>query len=201
MSSSHEHPSLCMQVTIEQRDRAETLLQEAYADGRIDEPDFDSRMKQVLTAQTRMDLNEAFYGLVEVPTAAAEPAAYDGDPRLVPLEPGQPAGRGAAAFAHFSVFLLWLFGPGLVLALSPAGSYARREAAKAFNFQFLSAMVLVPMYVIAGIPGFDLLDWLLSLLGISWFVLTLVGGGKALRGENWHNPVSNTVKLKVLRDE
>lgn len=201
MSSSHEHASLSMQVTIEQRDRAETLLQEAYADGRIDEPDFDSRIEQVLTAQTRKDLNEAFYGLVEVPNATPEPVTYSGDPRLGRLEPGQPAGRGAAAFAHFSVFLLWLFGPGLVFALSPAGSDARREAAKAFNFQLLSALVLVPFYVIAGIPGFDLLDWLLSLVGLSWFVLTLVGGGKALRGENWNNPVTNAVKLKVLREE
>lgn len=199
MSSSHEHPSLTMRVTPEQRDRAESLLKDAYADGRLDEPAFDTRIDQVLTARTRRDLNEAFFGLVEMPSPSPQATSA----HLAPARPGptQEPGRGPAGLAHFSVFLLWLFGPGLVYALSPAGSYPRREAAKAFNFQLISAMVLVPMYIVAGIPGFDLLDWLLSLIGLSWFVLTLVGGGKALRGENWRNPVTSAVKLKALSEE
>lgn len=202
MSSSHEHPSLTMHVTPEQRDRAESLLKDAYADGRLDEPEFDTRIDQVLTAQTRRDLNEAFFGLVEVPSPSPHaPGATSA--HLPPARPGprQEPGRGPAGFAHFSVFLLWLFGPGFVYALSPAGSYARREAAKAFNFQLISSFVLVPMYIVAGIPGFDLIDWLLSLVGLSWFVLTLVGGGKALKGETWRNPVTSAVKLKVLSEE
>ena len=35
MSATYEHPSLHMHVTPEQRDRAESWLKEAYADGRI----------------------------------------------------------------------------------------------------------------------------------------------------------------------
>lgn len=202
MSSSREHPSLTMRVTAEQRDRAEALLKDAYADGRLDEPEFDSRIDQVLAAQTRRDLNQAFYGLVEIPTSAPEtqppPAPHQAPVRL---EPGQQPGRGLAAFAHLSVFFAWLLGPGLVYATSPAGSYPRREAAKAFNFQLLSAAVLVPLYIVAGIPGFDLLDWLLSLVGISWLVLTLVGGAKALKGEDWRNPVRDILKLEVLPEK
>ena len=68
MNAIYEHPSLKMQVTPEQRDRAESWLKEAYADGRIGESEFDQRIGQVLTAVTRKELNEAFYGLVQIPT-------------------------------------------------------------------------------------------------------------------------------------
>ena len=197
MGSSHEHPSLTLPVTPEQRGRAEDLLKQAYAEGRIDEPEFHSRIGQVLAAHTRKDLNAAFYGLVEIPESSAAPT----DKPVARPEPDRPDGRGAAAFAHFSVFLLWLLGPGLIYAVSPAGSYARNQAARAFNFQLLAAVVLVPLYIITGINGFDALDWLLTMVGLSWFVLTLVGGGKALRGEDWRNPVTSAVKLRVLPDE
>ena len=63
MNAIYEHPSLKMHVTTEQRDRAESWLKEAYADGRISELEFDQRIGQVLTAVTRKELNEAFYGL------------------------------------------------------------------------------------------------------------------------------------------
>ena len=68
MNAIYEHPSLKMHVTPEQRDRAESWLKEAYADGRISESEFDQRIGQVLSAVTRKELNEAFYGLVQVPT-------------------------------------------------------------------------------------------------------------------------------------
>ena len=68
MNAIYEHPSLKMHVTPEQRDRAESWLKEAYADGRISELEFDQRIGQVLSAVSRKDLNEAFYGLVQVPT-------------------------------------------------------------------------------------------------------------------------------------
>lgn len=199
MSSSHEHPSLTMRVTPEQRDRAESLLKDVYADGRIDEPEFDSRISQALTAQTRKDLNQAFYGLVEVPDPLLDPRASSARQPPVQPERGQQPGRGIAALAHFSVFFLWLFGPGLVFALSPAESHARREAAKSFNFQLIASMVLVPMYIIAGAGGgSEVFDWLLTLVGFTWFVLTVIGGDKAWRGQNWHNPVTSAVKLKAL---
>ncbi len=121
------------------------MLKDAYADGRIDGLEFDSRIDQVLAATTRKDLNQAFYGPVKVPTPPTAPETRGAQPPVRVAAPGQQPGRGAAAFAHFSVFLLWLFGPGVVFAVSPAGSYARREAAKAFNFQVVSAIVLVPL--------------------------------------------------------
>ena len=81
MNSTYEHPSLKLYVTPEQRDRAETWLKEAYADGRISELEFDQRIGQVLSATTRKELNEAFYGLVQIPTPS----------RALGIHPASPA--------------------------------------------------------------------------------------------------------------
>ena len=132
-----------MYVTPEQRDRAESWLKEAYADGRISEVEFDSRIGQVLTAETRKELNEAFYGLVQIPTPSRALGVHPAYQPLMRPETRQQAGRGVAGLAHFSVFFLWLLGPGLVFALSSPGTYARREAAKAFNFQLISFIAFV----------------------------------------------------------
>ncbi len=35
---------------------------------------------------------------------------------------------------------------------------------------------------------------------IGWVVLTIVGGAKALQGDDWKNPVKNVVKLEVLSE-
>jgi uncharacterized Tic20 family protein len=201
MTAMYEHPSLKMQVTPQQRDRAENFLKEAYAGGRISEPEFDHRIGQVLSAVNRKELNEAFYGLVQVPTPSTALGLHPAYQPLVRPEVRQQAGRGVAGFAHFSVFFFWLFGPGLVFALSTPGTYARREAAKAFNFQLISSIAFLTMMIVGGILNSDLVGGLFGLLGIAWFVLTILGGAKALQGEDWKNPVKNVVKLEVLSEK
>ena len=201
MNAIYEHPSLKMHVTTEQRDRAESWLKEAYADGRISELEFDQRIGQVLSAVSRKDLNEAFYGLVQVPTPSRALGVHPAYQPLVRPETRQQAGRGVAGFAHFSFFFMWLFGPGLVYALSSPGTYARREAAKAFNFQLISTIAFFTMAIIGGITNSDLIGGLLGLLCLGWFILTIVGGAKALQGEDWKNPVKSVVKLEVLSEK
>ena len=201
MTATYEHPSLKMHVTPQQRDRAEDWLKEAYADGRISEPEFDRRIGQVLSAVSRKDLNDAFYGLVSVPTPSRALGVHPAYQPLVRPEVRQQAGRGVAGLAHFSVFFFWLFGPGLVFALSTPGTYARREAAKAFNFQLISTIAFFVMAIVGGVVDSNVIDGLLGLLGVGWFVLTIVGGAKALQGENWKNPVKNVVKLEVLSEK
>ena len=100
MNAIYEHPSLKMQVTPEQRDRAESWLKDAYADGRISESEFDRRIGQVLTADTRKELNEAFYGLVQIPTPSRALGAHPAYQPLVRPETREQAGRGAAAVAQ-----------------------------------------------------------------------------------------------------
>ncbi len=201
MSAMSEHPSLKMHVTSDQRDRAEDWLKEAYADGRITELEFDTRIGQVITAETRKDLNEAFYGLVQVPTPSRALGVHPAYQPLVRPETREQAGRGVAGFAHFSVFFFWLLGPGLVFALSTPGTHARREAAKAFNFQLISFIVLIVTGILAGITGLDVFEWVMPFMFLGWFILTIIGGAKALQGDNWRNPVKSVLKLEVLSEK
>ena len=196
----YPHPTLQMSVTPEQRDRAVSWLQQAYAEDRIGESELDRRLGQVLEATNRRDLNQAFYGMVEVPVASRAMGLHPAYQPLVRPEVRQQAGRGAAGFAHFSVFVLWLAGPLLVFALSAPGSYARREAAKAFNFQLVSFLLLVGTGVVSAIVPGDAFSPLVGLLAVAWFVLTLVGGAKALQGEDFRNPVTRALPLKVLSE-
>jgi uncharacterized membrane protein len=201
MDITYEHPSLKLHVTPDQRDRAESWLKEAYADGRISEDEFDRRIGQVISSVTRKELNEAFYGLVQVPTTSRALGVHPAYQPLVRPETRQQAGRGVAAFAHFSVFFVWLFGPGLVFALSTPGTYARREAAKAFNFQLISTVAFIAAGIISSIANSDILGGLFGLMGLGWLILTIVGGAKALQGEDWRNPVKSVVKLEVLSEK
>jgi uncharacterized Tic20 family protein len=195
-----QHPTLQMSVTPEQRDRAVSWLQQAYAEDRIGESELDWRLGQVLEATNRKDLNQAFYGMVEVPVASRAMGLHPAYQPLVRPEVRQQAGRGAAGFAHLSVFFLWLLGPLVVFGLSAPGSYARREAAKAFNFQLLSFLLFVSGAILSSIFPGDVFDPVLGLMALGWFVLTIVGGAKALQGESWRNPVTRALKLQVLSE-
>jgi uncharacterized Tic20 family protein len=201
MSAVYEHPSLRLHVTPEQRDRAEAWLKDAYAEGRVSEEEFDRRMGQVLGAVTRKDLNEAFYGLVSVPLPSQTLGVHPAYRPMIRPEVRQQAGRGAAAFAHFSALFSWILGPGLVFALSQPGSYARREAAKAFNFQLVALLSLIVVAILGGITGLSIFEWILPLMWLGWLVLTIVGGAKALQGDDWRNPVKAVLKLEVLSEK
>ena len=147
---------------------------------------------------TRKDLNDAFFGLVQVPASSRALGLHPAYQPLVRPETRQQAGRGVAGLAHFSVFLFWILGPALVFALSTPGTYARREAAKAFNFQLISAVGFIGLAITGGITGLDVFGGIAMLGMLAWFVLTIVGGAKALQGDDWTNPVKHVVKLDVL---
>lgn len=200
MNAAYEHPSLKMYVTGEQRDRAESWLKEAYAEGRISEAEFDHRIGQVISSVTRRDLNEAFYGLVQVPTPSRALGLHPAYQSLNPTK-HETSGRGVAALAHFSVFFMWILGPGLVYALSSKGSYAKREAAKAFNFQVVAAISFMAVGILSGITNLDIFEWVFPLMGFAWFVLTILGGAKAAQGENWRNPVKSVIKIEMLSEK
>jgi uncharacterized Tic20 family protein len=199
--NAYPHPSLQMNVTPEQRERAVSWLQQAYAEDRIGESELDWRLGQVLEANNRRELNQAFYGIVAVPLASQAVGLHPAYQPLVRPEVRQQVGRGAAGFAHLSVFVLWLLGPLLVFGLSAPGSYARREAAKAFNFQLLSFLLLAGGAIINSVLPGDGFGSILGLMGVAWFVLTIVGGAKALQGEDWRNPVTRALKLQVLNEK
>lgn len=201
MSATFEHPSLSLPVTDEQRQRAENWLQEAYADGRVSAEEFERRIGQVLGAGTRRQLNEAFYGLVQVPLAAQAVGLHPGYQPLVRPEARQQMGRGAAGIAHFSALFTSIFGPLFVFALSRQGSYSRKEAAKAFNFQLVSLIAWIGLITAASITDITLLNVLLGIATVGWVVLTIFGGAKALQGDDWTNPVKKIVKIEALSEK
>jgi uncharacterized membrane protein len=201
MTAMYEHPSLKMHVTSEQRDRAEDWLKEAYADGRISESEFDTRIGQVLSADNRKELNEAFYGLVHVPSPSQAVGVHPAYQPFIRPETRDQAGRGVGAFAHFASLPFWLVGPALVYALSSPGTYARREAAKAFNFTLVTFLGLVASGILGAITNLDLFNMISGIIFVGWVVLTIVGGAKAAHGESWKNPVKQVVKLEVLSEK
>ena len=81
------------------------------------------------------------------------------------------------------------------------GTYARREAAKSFNFQLISSIAFVLVAILGGITNLDIFGWLIPFMGLGWLILTIVGGAKALQGEDWKNPVKNVIKLEVLSEK
>jgi uncharacterized Tic20 family protein len=219
MNASYEHPSLRTPVTQEQRDRAAEHLQAAYAEGRISEEEFDRRIGQVLAANTRKDLNEAFFGLVDVPVPPSGPTygpSYNTSSSYRSYGPSTSAGmspydshypvpqQGTAggALAHFSGLFTSIIGPGIGYAVSSPGSLARKESAKAFNFQLIALIAVVIGGILQGITHHNgMIDFIVGLGWIAWVVLSIIGGVKAAKGQDWTNPVKKVVKLNVLSEK
>jgi hypothetical protein len=74
-----------------ERDAATARLQEAFAEGRLDDAEFDTRMRSALSAGTRADLDGL---LADLP--ADSPAA--GQPAVAGSGPGRAPGKLAVAF-------------------------------------------------------------------------------------------------------
>lgn len=199
MNGTFEHPSLKMPVTDEQRERAEKWLQQAYAEDRISEDEFDRRIGQVIAAGTRRDLNAAFFGLVHVP---APSQALGVHPAYRPMpHRTESANRGTAAIAHFSGLFTSFLGPGVMYALAGKDSYGRKEAAKAFNFQVISIVTLIIAGIASSLLPNAIDNILFPLISIGWLLFTIVGGAKAAQGEDWTNPVRKVVKLEILKEK
>lgn len=199
MNGTFEHPSLKLPVTDVQRERAEQWLQEAYADNRISEDEFDQRIGQVIGASTRRDLNAAFLGLVHVPVpsqALGVHPAYQPMPHRT-----ESANRGTGAVAHFSALFTSFVGPGIIYALAERGSYGRKEAAKAFNFQVISVVALFVAGIVSSLMPNSIDGIFFPLISIAWLLFTVVGGAKAAQGEDWTNPVRKVVRLEILKEK
>ncbi len=63
-----------------ERDAATQRLQEAFAEGRLDDSEFDQRMRTALSARTRPELDQLLADLPAPSPAATPPAAAGGRP-------------------------------------------------------------------------------------------------------------------------
>lgn len=192
--ASANDPSLDWSVTPDQHARAESYLQNAYAEGRINGEEFEDRISLALQATTRRELNEAFTGLANIGpgSSAIARTGYLSD-TIVPVTRNQ--GTTAGAIAHFSSAPTWLFGPGLIALGTQKGTPAHREAAKAFNATVSATIVIVILSMLSFIPFMNRVTGIAFVL---WVVFAVIGGVMANRGKDWTNPYSRLLPLKVL---
>ena len=162
-----------------------------------------------ISADTRKELNEAFYGLVQVPDAV--PGARACTRRTSRWSGPRPGSRPVAespASRTSRSFFLWLFGPAAGLRPRPAGQLRPAGGGQGVQLPARSRCVafIGCWHPRRRSPDCGIFGWLFGLMRIGWFVLTIVGGAKALQGEDWKNPVKNVVKARgavgeVARDD
>ncbi|MGI8451306.1 MAG: DUF1707 SHOCT-like domain-containing protein [Streptosporangiaceae bacterium] len=80
-----------MRASDRERDAATNRLQEAFAEGRLDDADFDTRMRSALSARTRADLDGLLADLPPASPAVTRPA-------VAGTSPGRAPGKLAVAF-------------------------------------------------------------------------------------------------------
>ncbi|WP_026925954.1 DUF1707 and DUF4870 domain-containing protein [Granulicoccus phenolivorans] len=206
-------------ISTAERDRAVDMISQAYAEGRLNETELDARLNQVMTAQTRPELNQALYGLVD-PYRDTYAAGYPQADPYAGYQPGYPAYRATdpsgyaptgqhlapygqlsqsertgAGLTHLSGLAAGPVVPAIVYFTSDRGSVLRAEAAQAFNFQLFGVFATIAMAIIGGIVDLPLA----GIVGLAWFILTVISAVKAFQGERWENPVTKRINWKPLR--
>lgn len=197
-------PASTLRVSDAERDEAVTTIQVAYADGRIDEMVLERHLDLALGARTRVELLQALEGIrrPEPQVGWRERATWQPPTALATTARHLPAGgmdrHTAHGLTHLSALPFSILGPGAVWLWSSPGTDLRREAAKAVNFQ----AIILAASLAAGLAGLILnVGWLSSIVGLAWFILTVVSGVKAFRGEPWENPVTAIVGRRLVSEE
>ena len=170
------------------REKAIDIVQRAYAEGRINEPELEHRLGLILEANSPQQLRMAIADLPTPPRA------------LTPTQPGAVAtglassSTDTAALIHFTGLFSGPIGPGLAWLATKNGSVVNREAAKALNYQILAAAG----FVVGGILSFIGLGFLLFLWTAGWMALTIISVVKANRGEDWENPLTQITGFQPI---
>ncbi|MFT4296716.1 MAG: DUF1707 and DUF4870 domain-containing protein [Micropruina sp.] len=190
-------------VSKQDRDGAERRLREAFGQGRMTSAEFEARMSRVIMADRLDQLAAAVDGPLPIEPLSYGHRGYEPGGavtgEVVPVRTGPDRSTTTAVLAHLSPFLLWLFGPLIIWAISPVGSYAKREAAKAFNWQLVaSALGLAASMVGWLLPGDG--NPVARIWTVIWVVFTVLGAIGAGRGKDWRNPVRALVPWEVLSE-
>jgi uncharacterized protein len=176
-----------LRVSDEEREQAVRMLQNAYAEGRIDHAELDHRVGDALEALDRADLSAALRGL---PLPASDPAAgaVEAPAGVGPAAVPSGSERLWALTAHWSGYFTWFVVP-MVIAVTKGKSseFVRTQAWEAANFHltFIGANIAVGM---ATAVTFGLAGLLFVPLAMVWLVLTGMGGLSAAVGNRWRYP-------------
>lgn len=170
-----------LRVSTAERDRVVGVLQDAYAEGRIDHAEFDARVGDALAARTYADLDVPLRGLV----APTPPAPSRVPPPVAPSTTGE---RIAAMLTHLSAYLAFFLIPAIVAgAEGRRPTYMRQQAVEAVNFNLTFLLANVMLVV----TGFLVLPWLLlPVIWVGWLVLVIVGGVSAATGSPFRYPMT-----------
>lgn len=170
-----------------ERDQTVELLQNAFAEGRLNHEELDKRVENALSARNRADLAEVLHGLpVQHPyQAAARPAA-------APLPHAMPNGedRLLSLVAHWSGFFTLFVGPAIIAYTAGRNSrYIREQALEATNFQLTFLAAIIALGIVTGVT-LGVAGVLFPLLFGAWFILMGIGGLSAAAGNRWRYPKS-----------
>lgn len=176
-----------IRLTHADRDRAAERLQEAYAEGRLDESELDERLSVAMAAKFPAELEPLFSDLA-VPGGGPAAAPHAPQPPAAPE--GRPSGEDKvwSAAAHASGYFLLPVGPLLVLLLRGDSSpFVRRHAMEALNYQLT--------VLVGSILGFGLFFLILPMLAamlllLGWVFLPAIAGLVALLGGGWKYPLT-----------
>ncbi|XRQ12802.1 DUF1707 and DUF4870 domain-containing protein [Actinomadura welshii] len=159
-----------LRVSDAERESVIERLQDAYAEGRLDDTEFDLRTQLAMTSKTRNDLDGLTRDLVPAPRHGRKAVPWDG---------AAPTGedRMLASAAHAVAVPTLFVGPLVLMLLSGKRSeYVRRHAAEALNFQLTLLLLTIVTFGIGGIA-----------YAVAW-VLSAVAAVYALSGSSFRYP-------------
>lgn len=174
-------PQAQLRITHADRDTAADRLKDAFADGQLDQDEFEERLSTVMAAKVGADLQPVF-GDLRVQGQDAPEA------RSAPAEAQPTSTERAWAFGgHVSGYFTLALGPLLVLLVKGRSSpFIRRHAMEALNYQItmIAASVLMTVAWVLIVPVFI---YLFMILGFVF--LPMAAGLGALMGFNWRYPL------------
>ncbi len=140
-------PPSAMRVSDAEREPVVGRLQQAFAEGRLDEDELDLRLHLAMTATTRAELDAVLLGLASAPVP---PAA--GRATALPL--GEPTAeqRVLAALAHVLGATTLFVGPLVMLCTRARRSpYVRGHIVTSLNFQLTLLLLAIVTFGIGAI--------------------------------------------------
>ncbi|PSK99326.1 putative Tic20 family protein [Murinocardiopsis flavida] len=174
-------PQAQLRITHADRDAAADRLKDAFADGQLDQDEFEERLNTVMAAKVGADLQPVFGDL----RVTGEPAAPESRGAPAAAQPTSDE-RTWAFGGHVSGYFTLALGPLLVLILKGRTSaFIRRQAMEALNYQITMIAATVLMTV-AWILVFPVFIYMFMVLGFVF--LPMLGGLAALMGFDWRYP-------------
>lgn len=183
-SGGPEHAGY-VHVSQGEREQVVEHLSNAFADGRLDQLEFDRRMHLAMTSRTRSDL---------------APLLADLQPPHTPPPPAASASvtgseRAWGSLCHLLPLCSIFIGPLVVLlTVGRESAFVRDQAAESLNFQLTFLLANVGL-VFAVVLTLGLAGLLYIPLGMAWFVFILIGSVGPLLGRRYRYPVN----LRLVR--